>query len=109
MDKILGSTFSRSSSGLTWIETAESDDEGNEYKLWLLVDATGRMLASIDGPTRHQLCYGVQFEEGPQRKYIHLEGAQQYAFGRAQQILRDELARRASGRKGRRTVGMAAH
>lgn len=103
-DKILGSTFTQQGE-LTWISTEESDDaeKPNWYRIWLLVQPnTDRVLMTIDGPSKKQLCYAACAESGSRRCFISIEGAQKYAYSTAMKTLTDERTTSSTCRKSRR-------
>ena len=104
--KILASTFQpERGHGLTWVETTDwvmtsEGEAGDEYKVWLLVeDRTDRVITTIDGPTRLQLCYDVAAEARTPRKFISIDGAKRYALSLALEILESEGAQRSLSRK----------
>ena len=89
---------------LTWFENDRVTEDGFDYRMWFLVHESGRVVATIDGPTfsRHRqvsFCYTATSDAKQERLYIHLEGAKEWCEQQARTILTDELRQRALKRK----------
>lgn len=85
----------------TWFENPRLTDEGLHFRMWFLVHDSGRVLATIDGPTEKTLCYCTTAEDKSERLYLHLEGAKEWCERQARIILSDDLRQRALKRRER--------
>jgi len=47
----------------TWFENSRKTEDGFDYTMWFLVDDTGRIVATIDGPTSRTFCFIVNTEK----------------------------------------------
>ena len=109
-DKFTDARISRDSSGLMWIESDErvnegSAEEGSWYTFWLLVQpSTDRVMVVIDGPTKHQMSYGVGGDGINRRTFLTIDGAKRWAVTSAMTILDEERRELQAKRQNRRMV-----
>jgi hypothetical protein len=85
---------------LTWFDDQPRvTDDGLRYFMWFLVEDSGRVLATVDGPTSASLCYSAVVEGRQDRLYVHLAGAKEWCEKKARELLTDELKQRALKRR----------
>ncbi len=82
-----------------WIETPYGTQDGDPYTMFYMLHQSGRVLATIEGPTKRQVCYFAQADNRQDRRYISLKPAKEWAESEGRRILGDEIQQKALRRK----------